>query len=90
MFTNIGGTISKELPANAKDLRDAGSIPGLGRSPEKGMATLSSPGGTHGQRSLAGCSPRGHMELDKTDMTNRERMPVFWDSFPSRSLRSIN
>ena len=42
MFTNIGGTVSKELPANAEDLRDAGSIPGLGRSLENGMATLSS------------------------------------------------
>ena len=36
MFTNIGGTISKELPANAEDLRDLGSIPGLGRSPGGG------------------------------------------------------
>ena len=36
MFTNIGGTISKELPANAEDLRDSGSMPGLGRSPGGG------------------------------------------------------
>ena len=26
----------KNLPANAGDLRDVGSIPGLGRSPEEG------------------------------------------------------
>ena len=32
----------KSLPANAGDVRDAGSIPGLGRSPEEEMATHSS------------------------------------------------
>ena len=28
-----GGTVVKNLPANAGDVRDTGSIPGLGRSP---------------------------------------------------------
>ena len=28
----------KNLPANARDLRDAGSIPGLGRSPGGGQS----------------------------------------------------
>ena len=28
--------VVKNLPANAGDLRDLGSIPGLGRSPEEG------------------------------------------------------
>ena len=32
----------KNLPANAGDTRDMGSIPGLKRSPEKEMATHSS------------------------------------------------
>ena len=32
--------VAKDLPANAGDIRDVGSIPGLGRSFEKGMATL--------------------------------------------------
>ena len=32
----------KHLPAYAVDLRDAGSIPGLGRSLEEGMTTPSS------------------------------------------------
>ena len=32
----------KNLPANAGDIRDVGSIPGLGRSLEEGMATHSS------------------------------------------------
>ena len=34
--------VLKNLPANAGDLRDPGSIPGLGRSLEKEMATHSS------------------------------------------------
>ena len=32
----------KNPPANAGDVRDVGSIPGSGRSPEEGMATHSS------------------------------------------------
>ena len=32
----------KNPPPNARDIRDAGSIPGLGRSPGGGMATHSS------------------------------------------------
>ena len=45
------------------DLRHAGLIPGSERSPEgRGIVTHSSiqPGKSHGQRSLAGCSPWGH------------------------------
>ena len=34
--------VAKNLPANAGFTRDVGSIPGLGRSPEEGMATHSS------------------------------------------------
>ena len=34
--------VVKNPPANAGDTRDVGSIPGLGRSPEKGMAVHSS------------------------------------------------
>ena len=55
-----GGPVPKNPPASAGDIRDEGSIPGWGRSPEKGVATLSSPGGTQEQRSLAGYSPWGH------------------------------
>ena len=43
----------KNLPANSRDARDVGSIPGLGRYPGwGGMATSSSilPGKAHGQR----------------------------------------
>ena len=31
-----GGASGKDLPANAGELRDSGSIPGLGRSPGEG------------------------------------------------------
>ena len=34
--------VIKNLPANAGDTRDMGSIPGLGRSPGVGVATHSS------------------------------------------------
>ena len=33
--------VVKNLPANPGDIREMGSIPGLGRSPEEGMATHS-------------------------------------------------
>ena len=60
--------VVKKTPANAGDLRDSGSIPGL----------VSSPGGVHnnplwyycyGWRSLVGYSPQRHTELDMTEAT---------------------
>ena len=44
---------------------DTGSVPGSGRSPggRSGNSVLL-PGKSHGQRSLAGCSPWGGRELD--------------------------
>ena len=50
----------KKPPANAGDLRDAGVIPGLGRSPGEGNGNITPvflPGESHGQRSLVGCGP---------------------------------
>ena len=50
----------KNLPANAEDLRDSGSIPRLGRFPWR-KAKQSTPvflhGESHGQKSLVGYSP---------------------------------
>ena len=49
--------VIKNLPANAGDLRDAGWIPGSGRSPGEGNSNslqYSGLGESHGQRSLAG------------------------------------
>ena len=54
--------VVKNLPAKAGDERDMGLIPGLGRSPGEGNwqpTPVFLPGESHGQRSLAGCSPRG-------------------------------
>ena len=48
--------VVKNPPANAGDTRDAGSIPGLGRSPEEGKwqpSPVFLPGKFHGYGSLA-------------------------------------
>ena len=50
----------KNLPANAEDTRDGGSIPGLERVPRNWQPTpVSLPVEFHVQRSLACCSPGG-------------------------------
>ena len=57
-----GGSVVNTPPANAGD---AGLIPGSGRSPGVGNGNLlqySYLRESHGQRSLAGYSPRGHTE----------------------------
>ena len=61
-----GGSAVKNLPANA---RDAGSIPGLGRSPLEGNGNslqYSCLEKSHEQQSQAGCTLRGCKELDGT------------------------
>ena len=61
----------KNLPANARDvgdIRDMALIAGLGRSPLGGQPTsVFLPGKSDGQRSLAGYSPWGHRESDRTE-----------------------
>ena len=61
----------KNPPVNAKDLRDAGSIPGSGRSPGGGHGStpVFMPGESWGQRSLVRYHPGGHTELDMTEET---------------------
>ena len=60
----------KNPPANAGDLRDVGSVPGLGRSPGEGLgnplqyACLENP---DGQRSLEGYSTWDCKESDTTE-----------------------
>ena len=64
--------VVKSSAASAGDVRDTGSIPGLGRSPggRHGIplqySCLENP---HGQRSLVGYSPLGRKELDTTEVT---------------------
>ena len=52
--------VVKNLPASA---RDAGSIPGLGRSTGVVTTPVFLPGESHGQRSLVGYSPWGHKRV---------------------------
>ena len=64
--------VVKKAPANAGDVRDAGLIPGSGRSPGE-WAWQPTPvflsGKFHEQRSLEGYSPRGGTESDRTEAT---------------------
>ena len=65
-----GGSAVKNQPADAGDAGDMASIPGSGRSPwrsEWKPTPVFLPGGSHGQRSLAGYSPCGHEQLDTTE-----------------------
>ena len=58
-------------PANAGDIRDAGSIPGSRRSPGGGNGNplqYSCLEKSNEQRSLAGYSPQGRKELDTTEV----------------------
>ena len=67
----------KILPANAGNTRDAGWIPGSGRSPGIGNGKPTPVfliGKFHGQRSLAGYSPWGCRELDMTEELNMIRV----------------
>ena len=64
--------VVKNLPDNAGDTRDTGSIPGLGDNPlEDGMATHSCilAWRIHGQTSLVGYSPQDHKESDTAEVT---------------------
>ena len=63
-----GDVMLKNPPVNVGDMRDAGSIPGL--EPTPGIL----PEKSHGQRSLAGCSPWASKEWDTTK--HRAMMPV--------------
>ena len=64
--------VVKNPPANAGDIRNAGSIPGSGRSPRGGHGNplqFSCLENHHGQRSLVGYSPWGHTESNRTEVT---------------------
>ena len=67
--------VVKNLPTNAGDIRDAGLIPGSGRSPAAGhgnslqYSCLENP---HGQKSLVGYSPWDRKESDMTEATQQQ------------------
>ena len=63
-----GGTVVKNLPANAEATGDTVSAPGSGR--RKWQPTpVFLPGESYGQRSLAGCILQGCKESDMTEVT---------------------
>ena len=61
----------KNPPASAEDIRDMGSIPGLGRGPGEGQATHSSilAWRIPWTEGLVGYSPHGREESDTTEVT---------------------
>ena len=62
----------KNLPANAGDIRNAGSTPGSGRSSRGGHGNplqYSCLENLHEQKSLADYSPQGRKESDTTEVT---------------------
>ena len=63
------GRKGKESTCQCRSLR---SIPGSGRSPGEGTHSSILPGEFHGQRSLAGYSPRGRKELDTAERLNND------------------
>ena len=68
-----GGSEGKESACNAGD---PGSTPGLGRSPGEGNGNplqYSCLENSHGQRSLAGYSPRGRKESDTAEQLHSLR-----------------
>ena len=79
----------KKPLANTENVTDAGSIPGLGRSPGEGHGNplqnscLENP---HGQRSLVGYSPWSCKELDTTEQLSTAQDTVLSTLVASLSL----
>ena len=63
----------KNSLANARDIRETGSVPGLKRSPGGGHGNplqYSCLENLHGQKSMVGYSPKGCKESDMTEQLN--------------------
>ena len=63
--------VVKNLPANAGDVRDTGSIPWVREIWRRAWqpTPVFLPGESPGQRRLAGYSPQGRTESDTTEVT---------------------
>ena len=71
-----GSSVVKNLPANAGDV---GFNPWVGKIPKRREwqpILVFLPGKSHGQRSLVGCSPQGHKELDMTERLNNNNISI--------------
>ena len=75
--------VIKNLPANAGDRRDVGLISESGKSP--GSTPVFLPGESHGQRSLAGYSPRGSQRVGH-DWSNSAPMHACMGGYESTSM----
>ena len=64
----LGGTVVKNLPANAGDSENSDLIPGSGRSPGAGHGNPLQYSEFHAQSSLERYSPRGHKESDRNEV----------------------
>ena len=81
--------VVKNSPANAGDIRDLGSIPGLGRSPggrHGNPFQYSVPGKSHGQRSLAGYGPCGCKDTLQIRLKRLSTHAVIMNQHPETSL----
>ena len=85
--------VVKNPPANARERRDAGLIPGSGRSPGGGAwqpSPVFLPGESHGQRCLAGYSPQGRKELDTTEATQQVcKLKVRTTGTPTLQMKNL-
>ena len=76
-----GGASGKEPAANAGEVRDMDSIPGLERSPGEGngyplqYSCLENP---HGLWSLVGYNPWGCKESDVTELRTQHTHSIHW------------
>ena len=72
-YMHTGKNFSRDSVVKNPPAKQEMRVLSLGREDplEKEMATHSSilPRESHGQRSLAGCSPRGHKEIQLSDLT---------------------
>ena len=82
----------KNLSATAGDVRDAGSISGLGRCHVCRRTWQPTPvfwlGESPGQRSLVGCSPWGHKEPDTTEAIEHTVHFSRWGSWLPATVQS--
>ena len=72
-----GGTTSKEPTCQRTRHKRRGLDPWVGKIPWRRAwqpSPVFLPGESHGQGSLAGCSPRGHQASDATEVTSHTRM----------------
>ena len=84
--------VLKNPPANAGDVRETGSIPGLGRSSGGGHGNplqysyLENP---HGLRSLVGYSPQGRKESDMTEQLSTVQLCIWFYKFVLRTFTHL-